>query len=44
MSFSEREIRIILDYYRKMPNRLPNFCLIFTKSCLIANLGIIEEK
>ena len=24
------------DYYRKMPNRLPNFCLIDTKSCLIA--------
>ncbi len=23
-------------YYRKMPNRLPNFCLINTKSCLIA--------
>jgi hypothetical protein len=23
-------------YYRKMPNRLPNFCLIDTKSCLIA--------
>jgi hypothetical protein len=23
------------DYYRKMPNRLPNFCLIDTKSCLI---------
>ncbi len=32
------------DYFLKMPNRLPNFCLIFTKSCLIANLGIIDEK
>jgi hypothetical protein len=24
-----------MDYYKKMPNRLPNFCLIDTKSCLI---------
>ena len=37
-------IFVELDYYRKMPNWLPNFWLIFTKSCLIANLGIIEEK
>ncbi len=31
-----RVYRCPMDYYTKMPNRLPNFCLINTKSCLIA--------
>ena len=32
----EQQRRWRRDYYRKTPNRLPNFCLIDTKSCLIA--------
>ncbi len=29
-------LKLFMDYYRKMHNRLPNYCLIDTKSCLIA--------